>query len=63
MLTYLQVPWYNVPDLVGPRKVFVKGGNAYVPQSHQISLVLQAFRGNLERALEVSTKLLGSSDR
>lgn len=48
-----QVPWYNVPDLVGARKVFVQGGKAYVPQSMQISLVLQAFSAKLEKALEV----------
>jgi DNA primase large subunit len=31
----------------------VKGGMAYVPQSLQISLVLQAFGSRLEKALEV----------
>jgi DNA primase large subunit len=50
---HLQVPWYTVPDLIASRRVFVNGGNAYVPQSLQISLVLQAFRTKLERALEV----------
>lgn len=49
-----QVPWYTVPDLVGQRKVYIKGGMAYVPQSLQISLVLQAFGAKLEKALEVS---------
>lgn len=49
----MQVPWYSVPDLVGGRRVFVKHGMAYVPQSLQISLVLQAFGSRLERALEV----------
>ena len=42
-----------MPDLVGARKVFVQGGKAYVPQSMQISLVLQAFSAKLEKALEV----------
>ncbi|GHJ84888.1 hypothetical protein NliqN6_1290 [Naganishia liquefaciens] len=60
--SWVKVPWYNVPDLVGPRRVFVKGGNAYVPQSHQISLVLQAFRANLERALELTAKSLPRMD-
>jgi DNA primase large subunit len=39
---------------VGQRKVYIKGGMAYVPQSLQISLVLQAFGSKLEKALEVS---------
>ena len=47
------MPWYTVPDLVGQRKVYIKGGMAYVPQSLQISLVLQAFGAKLEKALEV----------
>jgi DNA primase large subunit len=50
-----QVPWYTVPDLVGQRKVFIKHGMAYVPQTFQISLVLQAFESKLEAALEVSS--------
>ena len=50
-----QVPWYTVPDLVGSRRVYIAGGMAYVPQSLQISLVLQAFSHRLEKALEVCT--------
>jgi DNA primase large subunit len=50
----VQVPWYTVPDLIGTRRVFVKGGMAYVPNSSQISLVLQAYSARLETALEVS---------
>lgn len=50
----MQVPWYNVPDLVATRRVLIKGGYAYVPQMNQISLVTQAFRQRLEKALEVS---------
>ena len=34
--------------------MYIKGGMAYVPQSLQISLVLQAFGSRLEKALEVS---------
>ena len=52
-----QVPWYTVPDLVGGRRVFVRAGMAYVPQSLQISLVLQAFSTRLEKALEVRSKI------
>lgn len=51
---FSQVPWYTVPDLVSTRRVYITGGNAYVPQAYQISLVLQAFRERLGKALEVS---------
>lgn len=60
--SWFKVPWYTVPDLVATRRVFVKGGNAYVPQSLQISLVLQAFRSKLERALELTAKSLPRMD-
>lgn len=53
----MQVPWYTVPDLVSTRRVYITGGNAYVPQAYQISLVLQAFRERLGKALEVSLRL------
>lgn len=52
--SWFKVPWYTVPDLVGSRRVFIRGGMAYVPQNQQISLVLQAFGSRLEKALEVS---------
>jgi DNA primase large subunit len=42
-----------VPDLVEKRKVFLKGGWAYVPASAQSSIVFQEFDLNLEKALEV----------
>lgn len=48
------MPWYTVPDLVASRRVYIRDGMAYVPQSQQISLVLQAFASRLEKALEVS---------
>jgi DNA primase large subunit len=58
--TWYKVSWIAVPDLVAQRKVFVKGGMAYVPQSMQISLVLQTFGSRLEKALEVSVSGLSS---
>ncbi|ODO08615.1 DNA primase large subunit [Cryptococcus wingfieldii CBS 7118] len=59
---WYKVPWYNVPDLVGSRKVFIKGGFAYVPQSLQFSLVLQLFCDRLEKALEFTAKNLPRLD-
>jgi DNA primase large subunit len=41
-----------VPDLVEKRRVFLKGGWAYVPTREQSSLVFQEFEDHLEKALE-----------
>lgn len=61
--TFFKVSWIAVPDLIAQRKVYVKGGMAYVPQSMQISLVMQTYAARLERALEVSCALLSTADR
>ncbi|WVF69690.1 hypothetical protein IAT40_004469 [Kwoniella sp. CBS 6097] len=60
--SWFKVPWYTVPDLVGSRRVYVRAGMAYVPQSLQISLVLQAFASRLEKALELTAKNLPRLD-
>ncbi|CAK9786892.1 DNA primase, large subunit [Cutaneotrichosporon oleaginosum] len=60
--TWFKVPWASVPDLVAQRRVFVRKGMAYVPQSMQISLVLQAFSARLEAALELTAKNLPRLD-
>ncbi|KAL7419375.1 DNA primase subunit pri2 [Cryptotrichosporon argae] len=60
--SWFKVPWYTVPDLVATRRVYVKAGMAYVPQSQQISLVLQAFGSRLEKALEFTAKHLPRLD-
>lgn len=49
----LKVKWTRVPDLVERRKVFLKGGWAYVPAREQSSIVFQEFEDHLEKALEV----------
>lgn len=41
-----------MPDLVEKRRVFLKGGWAYVPTREQSSLVFQEFEDHLEKALE-----------
>lgn len=51
--SFYKVHWTLVPDLVERRKVLLKGGLAYVPQTEQLSLVLQAFAARLEVGLEV----------
>jgi DNA primase large subunit len=49
-----QVRWTRVPDLVEKRKVFLKGGWAYVPVKEQSSIVFQEFETNMVNALQVS---------
>ncbi len=51
---WCKVDWIRVPDLIESRKVFLKGGKAYVPGREQQSMVLNAFTKRLEKALEVS---------
>jgi len=50
-----QVKWQRVPDLISQRRVFVKGGMAWVPMKEQSSLVVAEFQTRLSRDLDVST--------
>lgn len=52
---YFKVDWERVPELVESRRVFLKGGKAYVPSRDQMSMVVADFTARLEKALEVST--------
>ncbi|KAA1474935.1 DNA primase large subunit [Dentipellis sp. KUC8613] len=60
--SYAQVKWTRVPDLVEKRRVFLKGGWAYVPSRDQSSIVFQEFQSNLEKALELTAKALPRLD-
>lgn len=51
---WFKVDWMKVPELVEQRRVFLKGGWAYVPGREQMSMVLAEFTARLDRALEVS---------
>lgn len=53
-----QVKWTRVPDLVEKRKVFLKGGMAYVSSKEQSSIIFQSFQAHLEKALEVRPSFL-----
>ncbi|KAJ3513653.1 hypothetical protein NLJ89_g2833 [Agrocybe chaxingu] len=59
---YYKVKWTRVPDLVERRKVFLKGGWAYVPSREQSSIVFQEYETHLERALEITARLLPRLD-
>lgn len=51
---WLKVDWTRVPDLIESRKVYVRGGKAYVPGKEQQSMVLNEFTKQLEKELEVN---------
>ncbi|KAF9457162.1 eukaryotic and archaeal DNA primase, large subunit-domain-containing protein [Collybia nuda] len=59
---FYKVKWSRVPDLVQKRKVFLKGGWAYVPGREQSSIVFQEFQVQLEKALEVTARSLPRLD-
>ena len=50
---WFKVDFETVPELVEARRIFVKGGKAYVPSKEQMSIVLADFHDRLEQGLEV----------
>jgi len=50
---WFKVDWERVPELVGQRRVLLKGGMAYVPQREQLTLVVNDFAKKLDQGLEV----------
>lgn len=60
--TWCKVDWERVPDLVEQRKVFLRGGKAYVPSREQQSMVVTEFTAHLERALEMTARALPRLD-
>ncbi|QRW08226.1 carbohydrate esterase family 10 protein [Ceratobasidium sp. AG-Ba] len=60
--TYCKVHWTRVTDLVATRRVFLKGGYAYVPAHEQSSIVFQEFSSRLERALEQTSRAVPRLD-
>lgn len=51
--SWFKVDFETVPELVESRKVFLRGGKAYVPVKEQLSVVLAEFGGKLDKGLEV----------
>ncbi|GAA5897500.1 DNA primase subunit PRI2 [Sporobolomyces salmoneus] len=60
--SFFKVDWTKVTDLVGQRKVFLRGGKAYVPSSQEFSLVAAEFSNRLSRGLELTAKALPRLD-
>jgi DNA primase large subunit len=50
-----------VPELVEGRRVFLRGGKAYVPGREQMSMVVAEFTKRLDKALEVIHSFLRNS--
>ncbi|RPA95167.1 DNA primase, large subunit [Choiromyces venosus 120613-1] len=59
---FFKVDWERVYDLVDQRKVLLRGGKAYVPNSQQPSLVFAEFSARLEKALELTARALPRLD-
>ncbi|KAI8063553.1 eukaryotic and archaeal DNA primase, large subunit-domain-containing protein [Gongronella butleri] len=56
--TFFEVPFEKVPDLVRRRGVHLSMGKAYVPMSHQTSLVMDEFTSRLNKMLDITSKAL-----
>ena len=50
---WFKVDWESVPELVENRKVYLRGGKAYVPIREQMSMVFVEFGARLDKGLEV----------
>ncbi|KAI0470983.1 DNA primase, large subunit [Xylariaceae sp. FL0804] len=60
--TWFKVDWERVPDLVERRRVFLRGGKAYVPSGEQTSMVIAEYTQRLDRALELTARALPRLD-
>ncbi|KAJ4488117.1 eukaryotic and archaeal DNA primase, large subunit-domain-containing protein [Lentinula aciculospora] len=59
---FYKVKWTTIPDLVEKRKVFLKGGYAYVPAREQASIIYSAFEERLEAALQATSRAISLVD-
>ncbi|KAL9604868.1 MAG: hypothetical protein Q9219_000316 [cf. Caloplaca sp. 3 TL-2023] len=60
--SWFKVDFETVPELLESRRVFVKGGKAYVPSIEQTSIVLASFQERLEKELELTARVLPRLD-
>ncbi|CAL4145405.1 unnamed protein product, partial [Meganyctiphanes norvegica] len=56
--TFFKVPFTEALELIRTRKVFIKEGFAYVPDTELATLVTAAFRAKLSQALAVTNRAL-----
>ncbi|PKA57829.1 putative DNA primase large subunit [Apostasia shenzhenica] len=61
--TFFKVPFEEVPELVGSRRVFLLKGNAYVAMNQAVSIVVSHFRSNLSKALVLTNRKWTSTIR
>ena len=54
---FYRVPYTDVQDLVRYRKVYLSGGNAYVPSTDLIAMLSTVFRTNLAHGMAVMARL------
>ena len=59
---HYKVPFEEVVDLIRQRRVFVKAGNAYVPQADLVSIVATRVRAHLSKQLSSHARAV-STDR
>ena len=55
-IEYYKIPFTDALDLVRQRKVYLQGGNAYIPADELVSIVTAIFRSHLSLALTVQYK-------
>ncbi|KAK9933481.1 hypothetical protein M0R45_020678 [Rubus argutus] len=53
---FYKVPFEEVPELVGGRRVFISKGHAYIAMSQVVSLVATHFRSQLSKALMLTNR-------
>ncbi|APA10595.1 hypothetical protein sscle_06g053650 [Sclerotinia sclerotiorum 1980 UF-70] len=60
--SWFKVDWERVPELVESRRVFLRGGKAYVHSREQLSMVVAEFTNRLDKALEITSRALPRLD-
>lgn len=59
---YFGVPFEAVTSLVRSRRLFLRGGEAYLPEKHLIDVVVTHFRLNLSAGLVAASRAVGRAD-
>jgi len=59
---FYRVPYTDVQDLVRCRKVYLSGGNAYVPNTDLVAVLSTVFRTNLAHGMAIMARWLPTLD-